>query len=344
MAINSVLGPIQVEQLGTTLIHEHLGIGWPGWELDTEDFDRRKDGARIVKRLREIRDLGIRSIVDPCPMELGRDPEFAAEMSDKSGIQIVVATGLYNDALGIPVHFRLMDVDGIAEIYAKEIQDGIGETGIRAGIIKTATGGIPGITPRGQGIKDTEVKCLRAAARASRATGAPILCHNDEFEPFGRETLDIFEEEKVDFNKVLVGHACGVGDMRYYFDILERGAWLGFDRFGIESIASDKLRLASLMGLLSVGHDRIMLSHDSVECWRGRDTGVLDGMIAASPNWNMAHISRNILPALRAAGVSQETIDTLMIKNPCSYFGPAKAKGAAPRKARTGGNKARKKS
>ena len=170
MAINSVLGPIQVEELGTTLIHEHLGIGWPGWELDTEDFDRKKDGARIVKRLKEIHDLGIRSIVDPCPMELGRDPEFAAEMSDKSGIQIVVATGLYNDALGIPVHFRLMDVDGIAEIYVKEIQEGIGETGIKAGIIKTATGGIPGITPPGQGIKETEAKCLRAAARAPRCS------------------------------------------------------------------------------------------------------------------------------------------------------------------------------
>ena len=331
MAINSVLGPIKVEDLGSTLIHEHLGIGWPGWELDHQDFDRKKDGARVVKRLKEIRGLGIRSIVDPCPMELGRDPEFAAEMSDKSGVQIVIATGLYNDALGIPMHFRLMDVDGIAEVYVREIEKGIGKTGIKAGIIKTASGGIPGLTPPGQGIKDTEIKCLRAAARASNATGAPILCHNDELEPFGRETLDVFDEEKVDFNKVLIGHACGVGDMRYYFDILERGAWLGFDRFGIESIASDKLRLASLLGLLSVGYDRIMLSHDSVECWRGRDSGALAGMIAASPNWNMTHISRNILPAMRKAGVPEEVIDTMMVKNPSSYFGHSKPK-APPRK------------
>lgn len=326
MTINSVLGPIKVEDLGSTLIHEHLGIGWPGWELDHQDFDRKKDGARVVKRLKEIRALGIRSIVDPCPMELGRDPGFAAEMSDRSNVQIVIATGLYNDALGIPMHFRMMDVDGIAEVYVKEIEDGIGTTGIKAGIIKTASGGIPGLTPPGQGIKDTEIKCLRAAARASKATGAPILCHNDELEPFGRETLDVFDEEKVDFNKVLIGHACGVGDMRYYFDILERGAWLGFDRFGIESIASDKMRLASLLGLLSVGFDRIMLSHDSVECWRGRDSGALDGMIAASPNWNMAHISRNILPAMRKAGVPEEIIETLMVNNPRSYFGQDKPK------------------
>jgi len=332
MPINSVLGPIKVEDLGSTLIHEHLGVGWPGWELDHKDFDRKKDGLKVVKRLKEIRELGIRSIVDPCPMELGRDPVFAAEMSEKSGVQVVVATGLYNDALGIPMHFRLMDVDGIAECYAREIEEGIGNTGIKAGIIKTASGGIHGVTPPGRGIQEVEIKCLRAAARASKATGAPILCHNDEFEPFGRETLDVFDEEKVDFNKVLIGHACGVGDMRYYFDILERGAWLGFDRFGIEAIASDKMRLAALIGLLSVGYDRIMLSHDSVECWRGRDTGALDGMIAASPNWNMAHISRNILPALRKAGVPDAIIDKLMVNNPASYFGPVKGKAKAAAK------------
>lgn len=333
MSINSVLGPIDSADLGSTLIHEHLGIGWMGWEIDHRDFDRKKSGQQVERRLKEIKELGIRSIVDPCPIELGRDPEFAAEMSDRSGVQIVVATGLYNDALGIPMHFRFMDVDGIAEVYVKEIQEGIGKTGIKAGIIKTASGGIPGITPPGGGIKDVEIKCLRAAARASKATGAPILCHNDEFEPFGRETLDVFDEEKVDFNKVLIGHACGVGDLRYYFDILDRGAWLGFDRFGIESIASDKMRLAGLCGLLAVGYDRIMLSHDSVECWRGRDNGAIASMRAASPNWNMAHISRNILPAMRKAGVTDEIIDTLMVKNPRSYFEAPKAKGKAPAKA-----------
>ena len=96
-----------------------------------------------------------------------------------------------------------------------------------------------------------------------------MLCHNSESSPFGRETLDIFKEEGVDFNRVLIGHACGVGDMKYYFDILNRGAWIGFDRFGLEPIAPDKMRLASLIGLLAVGFDRIMLSQDAVGCWLG---------------------------------------------------------------------------
>jgi len=263
----------------------------------------------------------VNSIVDPCPMELGRDPEFAAEAADKSGVRVVVATGLYNEALGIPPHFRTLPPDAIAEVYVRELTEGIGKTGIKAGIIKTATGGIPGMTETAKKISVNEEKCLRAAARAQKATGAPILCHNDELGPFGRETLDVFAEEGVDFNRVLIGHACGVGDMRYYFDILERGAWIGFDRFGIETIASDKMRLASLIGLLAVGYDRIMLSHDFVGCWLGRVSKEWDAFMKACPNWSYSHILKNILPQLNKAGVSEGTIRTMTVDNPCAYFG-----------------------
>ena len=125
---------------------------------------------------------------------------------------------------------------------------------------------------------------------------------------------------RVDFNKVLIGHACGVGDMRYYFDILERGAWLGFDRFGLESIASDKLRMAGLIGLLGVGFDRIMLSHDAVHCLRGRAGSGFSAMLQGNPNWNYTHISRRILPALREAGVPEAQIQKLTTSNPRDYF------------------------
>ena len=320
MTVNSATGTIKPEDLGFTLVHEHLSVGWPGWELDPKDIDRKKEVASAVVKMKEIKELGVKSIVDPCPMDLGRDVEFAAEVSDKSGVNVIVATGLYNDALGIPPHFRMMDIDGIAEIYTHEIQEGVGKTGIRAGLIKVASGGIHGVTPQGAGITKIEEKCMRAAARAHRKTGVPILCHNDEFDPHGSHTLDIFADEGVDFNKVMIGHSCGVGDMRYYFEILQRGAWLGFDRFGIETICSDKMRMASLIGLLGVGFDRIMLSHDALHCWRGRDTGVLDGMMKGSPNWNFSHISRNILPALRKSGVPDAQINTLTTNNPMNYF------------------------
>lgn len=319
--INTVLGTAQPKDLGFTLIHEHLAAGMPGWEFDAWRFDRKRQMADLVEKLKEVKALGVTSMVDPCPMELGRMPDFAAEASDKSGVNIVIATGVYNEALGFPMHFRMMSPDDIAEIYVHELTEGIGNTGIKAGIIKTATGGVPGWSPKDEGVTANEQKALRAAARAHKATGAPILCHNSELSPFGRETLDVFGEEGVDFNRVLIGHACGVGDMRYYFDILERGAWLGFDRFGIEPIASDKMRLASLFGLLAVGYRRIMLSHDAISCWLGRVTKDVEQMLAASPNWNYSHLCKNIIPALRKGGVSEETIRTLTVENPRSYFG-----------------------
>jgi phosphotriesterase-related protein len=320
-AINTATGTCAPKDLGFTLIHEHLSAGFPGWEFDNVGFDRKKEMATAVDRLKEIKNLGVNSIVDPCPMELGRDPEFAAEAADKSGVRVVVATGLYNEALGIPPHFRTLPPDAIAEVYVRELTEGIGKTGIKAGIIKTATGGIPGMTETAKKISANEEKCLRAAARAQKATGAPILCHNDELGPFGRETLDVFAEEGVDFNRVLIGHACGVGDMRYYFDILDRGAWIGFDRFGIETIASDKMRLASLIGLLAVGYDRVMLSHDFVGCWLGRVSKEWDAFMKACPNWSYSHILKNILPQLNKAGVSEGTIRTMTVDNPCAYFG-----------------------
>lgn len=319
--VQTVLGDRTTDDLGFTLIHEHLTIGFPGYEWDNTTFDRKKEIASAVEKMKEIKELGVTSFVDPCPMELGRDPEFAAECADKSGLNVVVATGLYNEALGIPPHFRSLPADDIAEIYVRELTEGIDKTGIKPGIIKTATGGIPGMTETAKTIHKHEETCLRAAARAHKVTGAPILCHNDELGPFGRETLDVFDDEGVDFNRVLIGHACGVGDMRYYFDILERGAWIGFDRFGIDVIAPDKMRLASLIGLLAVGYDRIMLSHDAVHCLMGRPSKSWEQFQEACPNNNYSHILKNIIPTLAKAGVSEGTIHTMMVENPKNYFG-----------------------
>src|SRR5260370_14446427 len=143
MAINSVSGKCEARELGFTLIHEHLAAGMPGWEFDNSSFDRKRELANVVERLKEIKALGASSFVDPCPMELGRNPEYAAEAPEQSGVRVIIATGVYNEALGFPTHFRMIGADDIAEIYVRELTEGIDHTGIKAGIIKTATGGGP---------------------------------------------------------------------------------------------------------------------------------------------------------------------------------------------------------
>jgi phosphotriesterase-related protein len=319
MKVNTVLGSCDPADLGATLVHEHLMTGMPGAELDNAEFDRKREFGNVVEAVEKVKAQGIVTLVDPCPMELGRDPEFAAAVSDKTGIRVIMSTGLYNDVLGIPTHFRMLDPDDIAELYVREITEGIGSTGIKAGLIKTANSGVPG-HPGEKALTAVEQKVFKAAGRAQKATGVPILVHNSETSPLGREVLDILGEEGVEAKHVMIGHACGVGDMRYYFDILERGAWLGFDRFGIEMVAPDRLRLASLIGLLGVGYDRVMLAHDTVACWLGRLSKGMRHFINSSPNWRLTHISEDILPALRKAGVSEDSIDTLLVKNPKNYF------------------------
>jgi phosphotriesterase-related protein len=202
--------------------------------------------------------------------------------------------------------------DEIADIYAAELTEGIGETGIKAGLIKAATGK--------DHITEYEEKCLRAAARASRRTGAPITTHTDDG-TMGREQIDIFASEGVDLSKVIIGHSCGSANLGYHTDMLDRGCYLGFDRFGLDFLHPDRLRLASLIGLVGIGFEKqIVLSHDSVACILGRGLGLPPEVMEKIKNWKPTHIFKNILPKLREAGVPQQKIETMMVENPRRYF------------------------
>ena len=313
-SINTVTGTMTAEQLGTTLMHEHLLIGWAGWELDcaAPKFERKTAFKNAVDRLKELKDLGLQSFVDPCPMDIGRDVNFMAEVAEASGVRIVCATGLYKEDLGNTAYFKQRSIDEIAEVYSSEITKGIGNTGIKAGIIKCATG-------KGQ-VTPYEQNCLRAAARAHLRTGAPITTHTEDG-TMGREQLDIFESEGVDFKHVIIGHSCGSADLHYHTDMLDRGCYIGFDRFGLDFIHPDKLRLAALIGLLGVGYEKqIVLSHDTVWCWLGRGLDLPPETAKLIENWKPSHVFQNIVPALKRAGVSEEKIRAMLVENPRRYF------------------------
>jgi phosphotriesterase-related protein len=317
MPIQTVTGTCRAADLGRTLMHEHLIIGWPGWDTDTAAprWDRGEAKRQCVDRLLELKELGVSALVDPCPIDLGRDVEFAAEVGQATGVHLVCATGLYKEESGAAPYykFRAAFTDAVSEmteIFIKEVTEGIGSTGIKAGIIKVATGPHQ-ITPY-------ERSVIIAAARAHKHTGVPITTHTDEG-TMGREQLDIFAEEGVELSRVIVGHSCGTADLRYHVDLLDRGAYLGFDRFGLELLQPDRLRLGALIGLLGIGFERqIVLSHDSVWCWRGRPLPIPAEQLA--PKWDPRHIFRHIIPALRDAGVAQAKIDALLVDNPRRYF------------------------
>lgn len=314
--VPTVLGPVPVDELGVTLMHEHLLIGWPGWEYDVAaPRASLTELAKIcTERMLELQSYGVRTLVDPCPMDLGRDVELMARVSQDSGVHIICATGLYKEDQGAPPYFkfRARFADATQEIrdaFVRELTEGVGTTGIKPGVIKAATGAHQ-ITPY-------EEMVLRAAAQAACATGTPLTTHTEDG-TMGREQLDLFAAEGVELKHVIIGHSCGSADLRYHVDMLDRGCFLGFDRFGLEIVHPDRLRLAALIGLLGIGFAKqIVLSHDSVWCWRGRPLPLPKTVL---PHWRPTYLFTDILPRLREAGVSQDKIDTMLVANPRRFF------------------------
>lgn len=307
--VNTVLGPSRPEELGVTLMQEHILVGLPGWQFDATapPFDRREALARAVDRMQEITGLGVETIVDPCPTDFGRDVEFIAEVAQRSGMRIICSAGLF----ALPPYFTQLDSEAIAAVYIKEITEGVGQTGIKPGILKVATQ-----SP----VTLTEEKNLRAIAKAAKATGVPILTHTDNASE-GDKQLDIFQEEGISAGRVVIGHSDGRADLSYHVTIMDRGAFVGFDRWGLEVYIPDKLRLACLIGLVGIGYDdHIVLAHDSIGCWLGRPLldPPLDSPLYA--NWYPTHLFKDIFPKLKEAGVSETSVRKMLVDNPRRLF------------------------
>jgi phosphotriesterase-related protein len=314
--INTVLGSADSDALGKTLIHEHLLVGFPGWFLDARQpaYNRRDAMVRVIAAFDEIKAFGVETIVDPCPSDLGRDVEFAAEVSQKTGINIVCAAGLYYENAGIPFMIRNLEVQEITDIFVKEIEDGVGSTGIRPGLLKIATG--KGV------VSEYERKVLTAAARAAKATGVPVLSHTEKC-TCGHDQIDIVTGEGVDPAHFLVGHSDGTDDLEYQESLAKRGVYVGFDRFGLEGDATDEIRMRNLKALVDRGYrEQLMMSHDYVNCFLGGVPGLPVGtsLNDVMPNWRMNHIFERIIPVLKDRGMTDEDFDVILRDNPGRFF------------------------
>jgi phosphotriesterase-related protein len=314
--INTTNGPRDAASLGRTLIHEHVLIGYPGWFIDNRmpPFIRAEAMDRVVDAFQKLHAYGVRTVVDPCPMDLGRDVEFVAEMSQRSGVTLICTTGVYTEAQGIPFALRHHELDAICDIFQTEIEDGIGSTGIKPGLLKIATG--DGV------VSDYERKMLTAAARVAKRCGVPLLSHTENCS-CGHDQIDIVTGEGVEPHRLLVGHSCGRDDHDYQAALARRGAYVGFDRFGIEIFNTDANRMKNLKQMIDAGlRDRLLVSHDTVNCWKGGIPGVgsPEAVKHILPNWNLTHLFERIFPALREMGVSEADLDHIVTENPKRYF------------------------
>ncbi|MDB5394843.1 MAG: hypothetical protein JWM91_2349 [Rhodospirillales bacterium] len=306
-------GAVRIDGLGPTLIHEHVFLAPPGWDREpTPPAHTRRDWlAHAVDQLQELRDYGCATIVDPCPIDLGRDVEFVAEASARSGVTVVCATGIYTETGGAPELFRDTPLEQLVDLYVQEIEDGIGDTGIRAGVVKIATG-LNEISPY-------ERKMITAGARAARATRVPIISHT-EGATCGHEQVDLVIKEGLSPARLLVGHLGDRDDHDLHSAIARRGAYVGLDRFGFALELSDTLRVKNLVQLVRAGfRDQILISADSCTCLLGPAARIKEQM----PEWEVSHVFKRVIPQLRSAGLTQEDIDAIVAANPRRFFANA---------------------
>ena len=312
-AVNTVSGPVDAVDLGFALSHEHLATNAAGLRQTYPEFiDRSGIIEQAVVALKEAYDEGLRTIIDVTTIDLGRDVKMMEEVSRRSGVQIVAATGNH---LAVPRPFGDVSPDVIASLYVREIEEGIEGTGIKAGIIKVAS-------DRGGVTKPQEV-ILRAAARARNRTGIPISTHTWSPDRVGDQQVRILREEGVDLNGVYIGHSNDDTDMDYLLGLLDQGVWLGLDRYpgGREpGTPAWEQRTEIVKKLIDAGYrHRIMLSHDYSVPKARHGAQVQEERRRANPD-GYNFITRRVLPRLKELGASDEDIHEIMEGNPRRFF------------------------
>jgi phosphotriesterase-related protein len=317
--VQTIRGPIESEQLGPTLSHEHLTAGGAGMERLPWIYDEADAVAANVEALRRLKAAGIDSLIDLTPLDLGRQISLFQRVAEAdTGINIVCATGVYR---WVPMYFLRREIDEIADHFVRELRDGIEGTGIRAGIIKLAwdleyrlAEGRAGFTPR-----DGLEKTARAAARAAKAAGVPISCHTLAADELGTPLLDIFEDEGLDLRAVTIGHSNDSQNLDYLTGLAARGATVGFDRFGALYPEEERVRRAELaLAMAQAGYaEQVCLGHDGSPYMRL-------GAMGPNPDcW--LQVPTFEVPWLREHGASEDQIDAMLRRSVRATFDAAAA-------------------
>jgi phosphotriesterase-related protein len=311
--LNTVLGPLEATDLGFTLSHEHVGTNAAGLRHTYPEFiDRAGIIEQSTAALKEAYAEGLRTIVDVSTFDLGRDIAMIAEVARQSGVNIVVATGNH---LAVPRPFGDVSPDVIAPMYVREIEEGIEDSGVKAAVIKVAS-------DRG-GITPPQEVVLRAAARAHLQTGAPISTHTWSPDRVGEQQVAILEEEGADLTRVYIGHSNDDTDLDYLLGLLEKGVWLGLDRYPggrVPGTPDWEQRTEVAKKLMDAGYtERIMLSHDYSVPKARNGAEVQEERRRANPD-GYNFISRHVLPRLMELGASEQDIHQITVENPRRFF------------------------
>ncbi|HXZ64962.1 MAG TPA: phosphotriesterase-related protein [Streptosporangiaceae bacterium] len=316
--VHTVLGPVDASALGPTLMHEHIFIltadVQQNYPEEWGDDDERV--ADAVRQLRALAAAGITTLVDVTVIGQGRYlPRIKRIAEQVPELNIVVATGCYIfDEVPLFFSRRTAQVeaslgrparDVMADFFVRDITEGIGRTGVKAGMLKCAVDE--------KGLTDGVERVLRAVAQAHGRTGTPITIHTHAASQHGPAILDVLADEGVDLSRVVLGHSGDVAQPGYLQSMVDAGLTLGMDRFGIDHFASFTQRADLVVELCRRGlADHLVLSHDYSCYLDWFPPGSLDDL----PDWHYLHVSRDVLPYLRAHGVTDDQIDAMLVRAP----------------------------
>lgn len=345
-SVQTVLGPVAVSELGRVLPHEHLLSLSPGPWLSgglsagpaasgarpPEEVDglfAEDQVARAVGALRGLPALGFGTVVDLSPYGVvGRDGDGAnvvllREISRQAGINIVTGTSVYLESFS-PRWAVLATLDEMTRRFIADATDGIGATGVRAGMIGEQATGLDRITPH-------EEKCLRAAARAHRETGLALVTHTTHG-TMALEQVDILTEEGADLSRVVIGHMDTHPETDYVRRVADRGVLIAFDTIGKQCwdfrveplpdampdgefikhayLRADRTRAERIAVLLEQGYgDQILLAQDLTgsEVYLNPDT---------HGQWGYGYLGAVFSALLAEYGVSAGHLDAMTRVNP----------------------------
>jgi phosphotriesterase-related protein len=318
--VETVTGQIDAREMGLTLIHEHFFSGdeavtaqWPHVRDHDREYSLALESAEAIKH------HGVRTVVEPTAMLLGRDVRTLQRLGSDTGLQIVACTGIYTyDHLP---QFLLNRSEGfIADLFVHDIEQGIQGTEARAAFIKCAADRA--------GVNERIEKVHRAAARASVRTGTPIMAHSRPASQTGPRQVEIFVEEGVAPEKIQIAHTGDTDDLDYVERLLDTGVSIGMDRYGLDVLLPTDRRNATVLALLERGYaDRIFLSQDfDIPIANGLDwypPEVVEQMRAAgaAPHWSMTFLFEQVIPTLKEGGMTEQQLQTMMVENPARWLG-----------------------
>lgn len=307
--IQTARGPIRASDLGFTISHEHV---YTGQGQDTKHypwmFDWDATRRVAIQSLLEAKAAGVDAMIDLTTPDLARDIQFFTSVAIETGFNIVCATGIWRD---VPRSFAVRDIDASADIFVREIEVGIEDSGVKAGVIKVANDQ--------NELTEAHVKVLRAAARASNRTGCPISTHHWAVGEQGREQIRIFKEEGVQMDRVCIGHTADTTDVDYIEWLFNQGVYVSMDRYTAAARAVTwEQRNESVKELIKRGWaGKMMLGHDGHATFPFKKQ---NEERPVQPDDSLVFVKNVAIPALIADGVSQDVVDTMMVDVPRRFL------------------------